>query len=272
MNQIIKNLEVIEQDLNSLQAEYNAKLEAIHLEYGERLSATRKRYDSYALVAAELGLLKIPQIDNETKTEQETDVSESAHQKAEITGVRHPAQKYDLPIADAIEQALRDAGKPMPVEELRKMVAVLGVTPSSATFRSAIAKDKKNRFETVRRGVYKLRGATRNGFTSEPRSLFEANSLDEPQNGNSQKNHDFVLLEEVRKVIAELNGVEFTPRKAFEILQERFPGEINENRYKSVYSTVNNLRLKDELVKIRAGKDGEPAIYQAKNSVADFVS
>lgn len=277
MNEIIKKLEIIKQDLYSLETEYADKLEAVHQEYRARLEVTTKRYESYCLVAEEQGWLDAssfatPVLDQEIdKPAPQIEEGGQESEKDQIEAnneSRHPAQKHPLTIGDAVEKLLKEAGIALGVNELRKRAKSFGIDPSSSTFRSAISKDRQKRFERVSIGVYKLRNSNNKPVELPENSLFNSQIVDVKSNGHNRKNYGFVLVEQVRKIVAELDGREFTPVEVFEKLQEQFPDKIDKSSFKSIYSTVNNLRIKNELVKIRDGKDGEPAIYKAKSEIA----
>ena len=261
MNQIIKNLEVIEQDLNNIKAERDAKIEAIRQEYSKRLDTMHKRYESYRLVAEELGLLETQQADDETASE----ISDESTDQEEIEiEHRHPAQKYDLTIGDAAEKVLREKGTSMPLRELQQKVAELGVTPTPSTFRSTLAKDRKNRFEAVKRGVYKLRDSNGKAIERKTDTLIDSYESPVTTNGNKaiQKKSSFVMTQAIREIVFKLNREPFNEDWLFNTLQEKYPNEINESKRKSVYATLGNLVKQRKLDKLQRGKDGNPAIFR----------
>lgn len=275
MNQILKNLEAIEEERNLLQAEYDDQIEALHKKYCGRFAAIHKRLESYQLVAKELGLVDLPESDVKATENNQSIVNQGIKQvEAEN---RHPAQKYNMPINDAVEKVFRETGnKPMAVEQLRQEVAKLGITPSSATFRSAIAKDSKKRFEAVRRGIYRLRGANGTPINQQSNTLFdssvEANLpiTETISKDSNSKNNGFVMTEAIKKIVLEVGDSAFDADWLFDILQERYPSDINEERRKSVLATLGNISDQLQIVKIRRGKDKQPAVFQ-KNGVPEVV-
>ena len=165
MNEIVEILSKIEQESENLKVEYDAELELVHQKYRPRIETNNKRYESYYLVAEEMGLLNKSQSSIDGAKTQENDEINSetilqeqeAQKDQEVSKARHPAQKYALSIGDAVEQIFKEVGMPLSLRELRIRAEKLGVTPSPSTFRSSISKDTKKRFERVSDGVYKLR-------------------------------------------------------------------------------------------------------------------
>ena len=284
MNQIIKNLEAIEQELEATRNELSERLSAVHQEFRPRLEAICTRRASYRLVAEELGLLtKQDESDEPPPAQEETE--EPIQQEAEkpkqdeVTAPRHPAQKYDMPLGDAAEKILRESGnKQMRLSDLYEKVLQLGINPrpSAVSFRSALPKDAKKRFIQVRRGVYKLREAEEEKVEEENSETQQVtDSLPFPpisSNGKTPQNKEFVLTDAIREIASELNDEQFDADWLFDTLKEKYPSDISEERRNSVVATLGYLATQGFLSKIQRGKDGKPAIFKPvvqENPVSD---
>jgi hypothetical protein len=76
---------------------------------------------------------------------------------ADMRPQRGAPPKGELSIGDAIEKAIREAGKPLKVSEIADAIERMGVVTSPNSLRSTLSGDHRNRFERVEYGVYTLR-------------------------------------------------------------------------------------------------------------------
>ena len=65
--------------------------------------------------------------------------------------------KYEIPVGDAAEQVLKDAGRSLHLDEILKRIALLGTDPPRTSLESAMRKDSKARFVLKGKRVYDLR-------------------------------------------------------------------------------------------------------------------
>ncbi len=68
-----------------------------------------------------------------------------------------PQKKWPVPIADAAFLALKRGGARMPLKELLKKLAEMGVRPSRATLDSCLRRDPQKRFVNYGRATWGLR-------------------------------------------------------------------------------------------------------------------
>lgn len=176
-----------------------------------------------------------------------------------ISAIEYNEQNQSsITLNDGVEKILLREGKPLHADKLVDYLRELGRFTDKRNLNSGMLKDSKNRFILLGGNVFDLR-------SRHSESLFPDFSSD-AANGNTLRTPDFVLTDAVRAVIKELNGKEFIVSEIFDTLQARFPSEVNESRRRSVGSTINNLMLKGELEKVRAGSFDKPAIFKAANN------
>lgn len=100
--------------------------------------------------------------------------SGNGDQKKHADKLKEGLTPYPIAIGDAVERVLRGKGKAMSIADLTEEVAKLGVTPSGNTFRSALRKDYRQRFEKVGHGIYALRdGNANNGLLEKSKNGLE---------------------------------------------------------------------------------------------------
>lgn len=146
MTSIAEKLFELKTEKNQVQEEYNLKLKQLEDNYLLRIENLNNQCQ-VLLEAAEI--LGEPTAKNKDK-DAEDKFSDSNPLKGWLT-------PYPIAIGDAVEKILLEKGKPMSLAELRKAAAEMGVSPSPSTFRSAVGKDYRNRFERVGLGVYQLK-------------------------------------------------------------------------------------------------------------------
>lgn len=146
MASIAEKLFELETEKNQIQEEYNLQLKKLEDDYLLRIENLNKKCQVLVEAAAIIG----ESIIKDQKDVSEDDDSNSNSHKDWLT-------PYPMAIGDAVEKILLENDEPMSLADLRKAAAEMGVSPSPSTFRSAIGKDHRNRFERVELGVYKLR-------------------------------------------------------------------------------------------------------------------
>jgi hypothetical protein len=65
--------------------------------------------------------------------------------------------KYEIPVGDAAERVLLDAGKALHLDEILSRMAILGTDPPRTSLESAMRKDSRERFVLKGKRVYDLK-------------------------------------------------------------------------------------------------------------------
>lgn len=151
MSSIAETFVQLEREKNALQIEFQDEVKQLELKFDARKTELEKKCQ-ILIAAAEITGEPI---------EMQKEVGNGS-QKSPADKSKEGLTPYPIAIGDAVEQVLRGKGKAMSIADLTEEVAKLGVTPSGNTFRSALRKDYRKRFEKVGLGIYALRNENAN--------------------------------------------------------------------------------------------------------------
>lgn len=146
MASIAEKIVELEREKNSLQDEFDEEVKQLEVKFNSRKEDLDKKRQTLIDAAEILGEPITLQSPNE-----------NGNQNYDAEKLKEGLSPYPISIGDSVEIVLREKGKPMPIADLMKEAAKMGVTPSGNTFRSAIRKDYRQRFEKVGFGIYTLR-------------------------------------------------------------------------------------------------------------------
>lgn len=151
MASIAEKIAELVREKNSLKDEFDNEVKQLEVKFNSRKEDLDKKRQTLIDAAEILG----EPIDLQNN-------NGNGNQNYDANKLKEGLTPYPIAIGDAVEQVLREKGRAMSIADLTKEVAKLGVTPSGNTFRSALRKDYRQRFEKVGPGVYTLREGNAN--------------------------------------------------------------------------------------------------------------